>query len=158
MPIVMSYRLRLVILAATGSAALLAGAFIFQAMGYAPCKLCLWQRWPHVAAFAIGLVMVAGLSLRALPLLGALAAATSGGLGVYHTGVERGWWLGPDTCTSGDIAGVSADDLLNQIMTAPLVRCDEIAWQFAGLSMASWNAVLSFALAAVWVVAATRRD
>ena len=45
------------ILAAAGSAALLAGAFFFQARGYAPCELCLLQRWPHAAAVAIGLGM-----------------------------------------------------------------------------------------------------
>ncbi len=158
MPLVMSRRLRLALLAAAGSAALLAGAFIFQAMGYAPCKLCLWQRWPHAAAFVVGLLMVAGLGLRFLPLVGALAAATTGVLGVYHAGVEQKWWQGPDTCTSGDIAGVSTDDLLNQIMAAPLVRCDEIPWQFLGISMAGWNALLSFVLAALWIAAATRRD
>ena len=40
------------LLAAGGSLALLLGAFGFQALGYAPCKLCLWQRWPHGAAIA----------------------------------------------------------------------------------------------------------
>ncbi len=47
---------KLILLAALGSAALLAGAHVFQALGYAPCKLCLWQRGPHWAAVAIGLL------------------------------------------------------------------------------------------------------
>ena len=143
-------------LAAAGSLALLVGAYVFQALGYAPCKLCLWQRWPHGAAVALG---IAALAWRPLPLLGwagALAAATTGGIGIYHTGVERGWWPGPETCSAGSIDGLSAEELLNQIMTAPLIRCDEVAWEFLGLSMASWNAAVSFALAAVWVFAALR--
>jgi disulfide bond formation protein DsbB len=41
-------------------------------------------------------------------------------------------------------------------MAAPVVRCDEVAWTFAGLSMAEWNAALSFALAALWIAAARR--
>ena len=40
-------------LAAAGSLALLVGAYVFQALGYAPCKLCLWQRWPHGAAVVL---------------------------------------------------------------------------------------------------------
>jgi disulfide bond formation protein DsbB len=40
-----------------------------------------------------------------------------------------------------------------QIMSAPLVRCDEVAWALFGLSMASWNAIASFVLAAIWVLA-----
>lgn len=146
---------QLILLAAGGSTALLLGAFFFQMLGYPPCKLCLWQRWPHGAAIAIGL-LAALTAVRWLPWLGALAAATTGAIGVYHAGVEQGWWLGPTTCTSGDATTGSTEDLLGRIMTAPLVRCDDIAWSFAGLSMASWNAILSFALAALWIAAARR--
>lgn len=143
---------RLVLVAAGGSAALLIGAYIFQALGYAPCKLCYWQRWPHFAAVAIGIAALAsGQRWFALP--GAIAAAATGVIGIYHTGVERLWWEGPTTCTSGSIGGLSTGDLMDQIMNAPLVRCDEVAWSLAGLSMASWNAILSFALAAIWLVA-----
>ena len=49
---------RLVSLATLGSAGLLAGAFMFQALGYAPCDLCLLQRWPHGAAVLIGGAML----------------------------------------------------------------------------------------------------
>ena len=146
---------QLTLLAAGGSAALLLGAFVFQMLGYAPCKLCLWQRWPHGAAIVIGIALVAT-GWRGLAWAGALAAAATGGLGIYHTGVEQGWWPGPDTCTSGGGLAGSAEDLLNQIMEAPLIRCDEVAWAFAGLSMATWNAILSFALMALWIAAARR--
>ncbi|MGB7260478.1 MAG: disulfide bond formation protein B [Albidovulum sp.] len=148
-------RRTLILLAAGGSALLLLGAFIFQYFGYAPCKLCLWQRWPHGAAIAIGGValLVGG---RWLAVAGAAAATVTGALGVYHTGVERGWWPGPDTCTSGGALDGSAEDLLNQILAAPLIRCDEVAWSLMGLSMASWNAVFSFVLAAIWIAAVRR--
>lgn len=147
-------RQQLILLAAFGSAALLAGAFVFQALGYAPCKLCLWQRWPHAAAVAIGAVAMLWHWPLLIP-LGAAAAATTGGIGVFHTGVERGWWPGPGTCSGGgDISALSAQDLLAQINAAPLIRCDEVAWELLGLSMASWNALASFGLAAIWLIAA----
>lgn len=152
----MSPARQFILFAALGSAALLAGAHVFQAMGYAPCKLCLWQRGPHWAAVAIGLLALC-LPWRVLPWAGALAAAATGALGVYHTGVEQKWWLGPTSCTSGGTLTGSAEDLLGQIMAAPLIRCDEVAWSLMGLSMASWNALLSFALAAIWIAAARRR-
>lgn len=146
-------RKTLILLAAGGSAALLLGAFGFQYLGYAPCKMCLWQRWPHGAAIVIGALALL-MPFAILPLLGALAAATTGAIGVYHAGVEQKWWQGPTTCTSGDIGGLSTQDLFDQIMAAPLVRCDDIAWAFLGLSMASWNAIISFALVAIWITAA----
>ena len=42
-------------LAGAGSAFLLLAALAFQAAGYAPCELCILQRWPHVAAALLGL-------------------------------------------------------------------------------------------------------
>lgn len=150
-------RKNLILIAAAGSAALLLGALAFQHFGgLAPCKLCLWQRWPHAAAVVLGGLWLVFPS-RLLALGGAAAAAVTGGIGIYHTGIERRWWQGPDTCTSGEIGGLSPDELMQQIFAAPLVRCDEVAWQMAGLSMASWNAVLSFALVTLWLMAAPAR-
>jgi disulfide bond formation protein DsbB len=147
----------LVLLAAGGSAALLAGAFLFQALGFAPCAMCLWQRWPHAAAILIG-VLAFFLPGRALPLLGALAAATTAAIGLYHTGVERDWWEGPASCTGAGagLGGLDGGDLLS--MDGPaLVLCDQVAWALMGISMASWNAILSTLLVVVWVMAARAR-
>ena len=144
----------LIILAAGGSAAMLLGALGFQYIGeMAPCKMCYWQRYPHGAAMGIGvLALILGGSL--LPWLGALAALTTAGIGIYHTGVERGFWEGPTTCTSGPIENLTPDQLMDQIMSAPLVRCDEVPWELFTLSMASWNAIVSIGLAALWIAAA----
>lgn len=146
-------RKTLCLIAAGGSAALLLGAFAFQYLGgMPPCKMCIWQRWPHGFAVLIGLLAL-WIPGRAIPMAGALAALTTAGIGAYHTGVERKWWEGPNSCTSGSVDGISADDLLNQIMNAPLVRCDEVPWEMFTLSMASWNAIVSFALVFIWLAA-----
>ena len=142
----------LILVAAAGSLLLLAGAFAFQAMGYLPCEMCWWQRYPHVAAVVIGL---AALATRGpvLPALGALAALTTSLLGVFHSGVEQHWWAGPAACTGN--GGLAVDDLLST--DGPrLVMCDQVSWEMWGLSMPSWNAVLSLALVVVWVMAARR--
>lgn len=144
----------LILIAAVGSAAMMLGALGFQYIGeMPPCKLCYWQRYPHIAAAAIGVVafIVPGASLS---YLGALAVLTTAGLGVYHSGVERGYWEGPTTCTSGPIGGLTPDQLMDQIMGAPLVRCDEVPWEMFSLSMASWNAIASFGLFCLWIAAA----
>lgn len=144
---------RYILLAAAGSAALMIGALAFQYIGQMPpCKLCYWQRYPHVAAIAIGaLAMVTG--WRLLAWLGAIAAFASAAVGAYHTGVERGWWEGPSTCTSGPVGGLSGEDLMAQIMAAPLVRCDEVPWELFTLSMASWNMLISLGITTLWIMA-----
>ncbi|WFE74524.1 disulfide bond formation protein B [Roseinatronobacter sp. S2] len=137
--------------ALAGSLGLLLGALAFQYIGgMAPCALCIWQRWPHlVALLGAGALVLPG---PYFALIGAAGAATSGAIGVYHTGVERAWWDGPSSCSAGgNLSGMSAQELLDQIMAAPVVRCDEVPWEMLGLSMASWNAVLSFGIAALWL-------
>lgn len=147
----------LCLIATFGSAALLLGALAFQYLGgLAPCAMCIWQRWPH------GLVILLGAGAyisgsRALMLSCAGLMLICAGIGLYHAGVEQMWWEGPSTCTSGSISGLTTEELLAQIESAPLVRCDEIAWSLLGLSMAAWNAILSLGLAVVWTIAGVRR-
>lgn len=149
---------RLAFLAGAGSAALLLAALGFQAAGYAPCELCILQRWPHLAAVIIaGLIWLTG-RVRVLAVLGMAAAGVAMGLAIYHSGVEMAWWAGPAHCSGGvgDLAKLSTQDLMTRLQDAPVVRCDEVAWRFLGLSMASWNAVFSACLAVVWGMAAGR--
>jgi disulfide bond formation protein DsbB len=145
-------------LAAIGSVALLLIAFAFQYVGgLAPCALCIWQRWPHVAAIALGGV---GLILPhvAVAWLGALTMLGNAGLALYHTGVERDWWEGPASCSGGggDLGSMATADLLNPDIGTGIVMCDEVAWEMLGLSMASWNGIGCLILAGVWVAAAYR--
>ena len=153
---------RVLIASATlGSFLALTSAYAFEYLGgLAPCHLCWLQRYPHFAALALGalaLMIRSALLIRLLALAGAAAALTTSALGAYHTGVERQWWPGPTTCTSGSIANISAKDLLAQIQAAPVVKCDEVAWQMLTLSMASWNMILSLGLLVLWLMAARKR-
>lgn len=150
-------RNRLVAIAAGGSALVLAGAFAFQYLGgLAPCQLCLYQRWPHAAAVVIGALALVVRS-RALPVLGAAAALATAAVGVFHVGVEQKWWEGLASCTASSLDGLSTADLLNPDVTVgAVIRCDAIAWQMFGISMAGWNAILSVGLALVWLRAARR--
>ncbi len=142
----------LIALSAGGSAALMAGAYIFQALGYPPCAMCLWQRWPHVAAIVIGLIALR-VPGRFLPAMGAIAAATTAGIGIFHTGVERDYWEGPSSCTGGGgLDGLSGADLLT--ITGPrVVMCDQVSWELFSLSMPSWNALFSLCLMVGWIMA-----
>ncbi len=149
-----------ILLAGLGSLLLLAGALAFQYLGeLAPCPMCIWQRWPHLAAVLIALAATTVLwrLRRPLSVAGAGTAAVSAGLGAYHVGVEQGWWPGPAGCSGVDPSGLTPDELLTRLAQTPLVRCDEVVWEFLGLSMAGWNAVLSACLGVLWLFAALPR-
>ena len=144
---------RCVLLAGLGSCGLLIGALLFQYVGeMPPCKMCYWQRYPHAAAVSIA-VLILLTRIRGFAILGFLLTLLTAGIGGFHAGVEQSWWDGPQTCTSGTIDNLSTEELLTQIMSAPMARCDEISWQMFGISMAGWNMVLSLCLVALWGIA-----
>lgn len=148
------------ILALLVPAALVAGAFGSQYLGgLYPCEMCWWQRYAHFAALvpaALAFTAPAGSSRsRALVLLAALGIAVSGGIAVYHAGVELHIFKGFTTCTT-TARSTNTTELLKQIMHAPLIRCDEIQWTFLGISLAGWNAIISLASAALIAVLTLR--
>ncbi|WP_199555641.1 disulfide bond formation protein B [Sandaracinobacteroides hominis] len=129
------------------SGALLLGALGFQFIGgLAPCEMCYWQRYAHLAVLAVaGAAYLTG--NRALAWLAVVAMLGAAGLGLFHAGVEQGWWEGITACTAPVAAGMSQADMLDSLMHAPLVRCDQIPWSLLGISMAGWNALVSLGAA-----------
>ena len=140
------------LMALIGSGALLGGALYFQyVVGLAPCEMCHWQRWPHMVVIAVGLAAVAATRWPRLALAcvwAAIAAlAVTSAIGVFHAGVEFHWWQGPQSCTGRIPSGLTVEQLKKYLAAAPMVRCDQTAWSMGGISMAGWNAILSFGLA-----------
>ena len=136
------------LLALVVPAGLLGGALASQYVGgLSPCEMCYWQRWPHAAAILLAgaafLPPATSARSRMFTAMAALAIGVSGAIGVFHAGVELGWWQGLTRCTAG--GALTLDDLMN----VPLVRCDQVQWSLLGISMAGWNAILSLGSAAV---------
>ena len=134
---------------------LLGGALGSQYIGgLHPCEMCYWQRWPHGAAILLAAVAftapAASSRSRTLTLLAAAAIAISGAIGFYHAGVEAGIFEGITTCST--TRGMSLQD----IVAAPLIRCDQVQWSLFGISMAGWNAILSLGGAALIVTLALK--
>lgn len=131
--------------------------------GYAPCPLCLQQRYAYyfaVPAAALGFFFAQGRTTsvaRTLLILVAVAFVVNAGLGVYHAGVEWKWWPGPDTCAVVGAADLGALSVAEQLANAQVIRCDEAAWRFLGLSFAGWNVVASAFLAGVAAWGAARK-
>ena len=145
------------LLAALIAAATLAGAWYMQLVwGLQPCELCLKQRIAYYAIVPVGLLIALAASRgapRPLLTLGlaliALAALGNAGLGVYHAGVEWGFWQGPTECT-GPVGNLgSAGSLLERLDSVKVVRCDEVQYRFLGLSLAGYSVLISLLMASV---------
>ena len=144
------------IVAIVGALAICAVFFFQHVLGYPPCPLCLEQRnafyvsIPLAALLCLGAnhgasskVMIAGFAVIAAVML------WNAGLSAYHAGVEWKFWPGPADC-SGPINSLgSASNMLKQLRDIRIVRCDEAAWRFLGISLAGYDVLVSLFLAAV---------
>ena len=135
------------------SASVLIAAVYFQyVIGLAPCKLCVWQRFPHVFAIIIGALILFNPKFKLVGSLSALIAILVGtSLAGYHAGIEAKFWPGPKTCSGlMNIKELTPELFLQKILTTKVIRCDEIPWSFLNISMAGWNLVISFFLTIIW--------
>ncbi len=149
---------QLITIACLSSAAVILGAYSFEYIGeFLPCKLCYWQRYPHIFNMLIFLLFYF-FPVRILIFVGMMSMLISTILAFYHVGVEQKYWSGPNSCTNSSIEGLTTDQLLEKIMSAPLVRCDEIAWDLIGISMAGWNVLISFCLFLIWLYCYFRKQ
>jgi len=139
------------------AAATLIGAWYFEfVLKLAPCPLCLEERLPYHIVIPLALLVAIAALVRAPAKLVSVgfvaiivAMLCSAALGAYHAGVEWRWWAGPTDCT-GPLTDLKAGgSLLNQLQSVHVMRCDEAAWRFLGLSLAGYNVLISLVLAAI---------
>jgi hypothetical protein len=125
-----------------GALALILGALGFQYIGgVAPCEMCHWQRWPHIAAVIIGILGVALARDKARTLAWTVIALVliSGLIGLYQSGMQWGFLPGPSAC--------SGHRFVMGTNMVPEVQCDVVTWSLFGLSLATYNAIFSFLIA-----------
>ena len=149
---------QLITLASFSSTGVILAAYYFEFIGgFLPCKLCYWQRYPHFINILIFPFFYFFL-IRSFIFIGMGSMLVSIILALYHVGVEQKYWLGPNSCSKASIDGLTTDQLLDQIMNAPIVRCDEIAWELIGISMAGWNLLISFCLFLTWLYCYLKKE
>jgi disulfide bond formation protein DsbB len=143
-------------IAAVGLATILGALFFQYVVGLKPCPLCLEERYAYYFAvpLAVFVILGEGVGSSRRVLLAAFVAIVAAMLwntylATYHAGIEWKWWRGPPDC-SGTLESLSSPGgLLHDLQSINVVRCDEAAWRFLGISLAGYDALVSFALAAV---------
>ena len=126
-----------------------------------PCPLCLKQREVYWAVAAMGLTGLVLYTLRptlrflpALNILIALVFLVGVVVASFHVGVENGWLAAPSGCAAGASRADIISGPVNLDTPVATASCTDVAWQFLGLSMAAWNAIISLALAGLSLLAA----
>ena len=137
-----------------GALALILGALTFQYFVHlAPCEMCHWQRWPHIAAAVIGLIGVAVWKKdpRLLAIIVIALVTVSGLIGAYQAGMQWGIFPGPEACT------VAHPYVMGSNAPPPEVSCNAVTWSLFGLSLAFYNALFSFLIAGTGAILLSRK-
>ena len=112
----------------------------------APCEMCLKQREPYYIII-LGSIFIAILrwqehvwfyiGVQIISIYGLFYS-------VWHVGIENQLLSGPAGCSSGLNMTNNVSSLKEQILSKPVINCEDIAWSIFGLSAATINSILLF--------------
>ncbi len=157
----MSSRTLFLIAALVGAATFAYALYSQYVLGLAPCALCIWQRYGLGVGIA-GALLAALTGSRAgkvtFGTLGALGFLFEAAAAVFHSGVERKLWEGLATCSGSTLSETFDPAALAEAAAGgkAVPRCDDIVWDFLGLSMANWNVLIASGFMVVCAIGVAR--
>ena len=134
-------------LVALFSVVALASAFVAEFyFDFAPCEMCLKQREPYyVIISGFILITIIKWQHRIWFYLGVQIISVYGLFySIWHVGIENKILLGPAECSGGLNITNNTSSLKEQILSKPVINCEDIAWSIFGLSAATINSLLLF--------------
>ena len=121
---------------------LLSAVYIEYILGVKPCILCLYQRVPYIIAIFFCFYGYYNLKNKLWIYLLVITFLLSAILSGYHVGIENNILRGPAECSGGLKNFNNVGDLKDQILSKPVINCDEVIWSFFGVSAASINSLI----------------
>ena len=135
----------------------LSSAFIAEFyFNLAPCEMCLKQRESYYIII-LGFILVIVLKWQqkiwfyfVVQLISIYGLFYS----IWHVGIENKILSGPKGCSSGLNIADNTLNLKEQILSKPVINCEDVAWSILGFSAATINSfllILIFALNAIYL-------
>ena len=122
---------------------IMSALYIEFILGYKPCRLCIYQRLPYLAAVFmsfIGLFYIKNENiLIILIIIFSLSAIISG----YHFGIENSFFEEFSGCTNNQLNLSDKTKLLESLSKNMPVDCKDATFTILGVSLAAINTLLS---------------
>ena len=121
--------------------------FVEFILGHEPCNLCKIERIPYIGAIILGSLLIfinkwEKIILIMIFLLFIFGAVTS----IYHVGIEQDIFSESLLCELGISGNIeNSAELLKNLEKTP-ISCKNVTFRIFGLSLATFNAVLSVAI------------
>ncbi len=124
--------------------------FVEFILGHEPCNLCKIERIPYIGALILSSLLLfikkwGKIILFLILILFVFSTVVS----VYHVGIEQGIFSENLLCELGGSNKVqNTDELLKTLENTP-ISCKEVTFTIFGLSLATFNAVLSIIISII---------
>ena len=139
--------------------ALITAYFIQYILGHEPCNLCLIERIPYLATIILtSLIFILNKYEKIISLIVGLFFIFGAVVSFYHFGIEQGFFNESLVCDlSNSNKATSAQDLLKQL-EKKTVSCKDVTFKLFGLSLATFNTIISLILSAIMFKIAINYD
>ena len=122
---------------------MISALYIEYILQYQPCKLCIYQRLPYLAAIFVSFI---GFNysnndqiLIVITMIFALSAIISG----YHFGIENNIFDELSACVNNSLDISNKSKLLESLNQSMPVNCKDATFKILGVSLAAINTILS---------------
>ena len=132
---------------------ILASAFVIEyAMGYKPCKLCIYERIPYFLSILLifQILLIKKFEKISLLLL-SLVFVVSFVLAFYHFGIEQGFFQESIACTTNGLSNELTKEQILEKLKQNNISCKDVSFKFLGLSLAAINSIFSIALSVIFI-------
>jgi len=123
--------------------------------GIAPCKLCIYQRFPYfiIILLAISFLLIKNQNLKKITFIFYIFIfASSLTVSVHHFGVENSFWNALTNCESYFKTLSNSNDLKEYLLNKDYVSCSDVSFKFLGISLAGYNVIISFILLVISII------
>ncbi len=121
-------------------------------LGHEPCNLCRIERLPYIGSIIlISLLFFINRWEKIILSMILLLFVSGSVISIYHIGIEQGIFNESLLCELGLNTNIqNTEELLKTLKKTP-ISCKEVTFTIFGLSLATFNAVLSIVISCIFI-------
>ena len=122
---------------------IISALYIEYILQYQPCKLCIYQRLPYLAAIFVSFIGFNYSNNDQILIVTITIFALSTILSGYHFGIENNLIEEISSCTNDSLDISNKSKLLESLSKSMPVDCKDATFKILGISLAAINTILS---------------
>ena len=122
---------------------IISALYIEYTLQYKPCRLCIYQRLPYIAAIFISFIGYNYSSNDKILIIIIITFIISAIISGYHYGIENSLIDEVLNCTNNSLDTINKSKLLESLSKSMPVDCKDATFKIFGVSLAAINTIFS---------------